>query len=78
MPLWISRLLRRRPKPTPQRSDTPGQREAESALSRALEANRQLDEYQPAVARVAARLARERERNHFAEMFRAALEGGRH
>jgi hypothetical protein len=79
---WISRLLRRRPKSTPQRPDTSGktagQREAESALSRAEEARRKVEAHRPAVNRVAARLAREREQNHFAEMFRAALEGGRH
>jgi hypothetical protein len=75
---WISRLLHRRPKPTPQRSDTPGQREAESALTRAQEARREVEAHRPAVNRIAARLARERERNHFAEMFRSALEGGRH
>lgn len=75
---WISRLLRRRPKPAPPRTETPGQREAESALSRAQEARREVEAHGPAVTRVAARLARERERNHFAEMFRTALEGGRH
>ncbi len=75
---WISRLLHRRPKPTPQRSDTPGQREAESALARAQEARREVEAHRPTVNRIAARLARERERNHFAEMFRSALEGGRH
>lgn len=79
---WISRLLRRRPKPTPQDSETPrqtaGQKAAESALTRAQRARREVEAHRPAVAEVAARLARERQRNHFAEMFRAALEGGRH
>lgn len=74
---WISRLLRGRPKPAPSRSETPGQREAESALSRAQEARREVEAHGPAVTRIAARLARERERNHFAEMFRTALEGDR-
>jgi hypothetical protein len=78
---WISRLLRRRPN-TPDSSDkpgkTPGQREAERALSRAEEARREVEAHRPAVSRLAQRLAREREQNHFAEMFRAALEGGRH
>lgn len=73
---WIDRLLRRRPEPAPQPDKTGEQREAESALSRALEARREIEAYRPAVARLAARLARERERNHFAEMIRAALEGG--
>ncbi len=77
---WISRLLRRRPEPAPQRPKSTGkpsgQREAELALSRAREARRQVEAYRPAVARVAARLARERQQNHFAELFRSALEGG--
>jgi hypothetical protein len=79
---WIIRLLRRRPEPTPTHSDkpgkTPGQREAESALSRAEEDRREVQAQGPVVSRLAERLARERERNHFAEMFRTALEGGRH
>ena len=75
---WTNRLLRRRPEPAPQRSATPGQREAESALTRAVEARRQVEAHRPTVARLAARLAREREINHFAELFRTALEGGRH
>lgn len=78
---WISRLLRRRPEPAPSPDTTgksTGQREAESALSRAQEARRAVEAHRPAVSRIAARLAHERERNHFAELFRAALEGGRH
>lgn len=55
---------------------TPGQREAESALSRAVEARREVEAYRPVVTRVAGRLAHARERNHFAELFRTALEGG--
>lgn len=74
---WISRLLRRRPEPAP-RQETPGQREADSALSRAHAARQEAEDRRPAVAKVASRLARERERNHFAELFRSALEGGRH
>ena len=72
---WISRLLRRRPKPTP-RQETPGQREAENALSRARAARQEAERQRPAVNKVASRLARERQRNHFAEIVRAALEGG--
>ncbi|MGW2739138.1 DUF7620 family protein [Streptomyces sp. NPDC001288] len=72
---WIVRLLRRRPEPTP-RQETPGMRDAESALERARAARQEVESATPAIARVAARLARERERNHFAEMFRSALEGG--
>lgn len=75
---WISRLLRRRPKPAPQRPETPGQKDAEKALSRAHKARREVEADRPAVTEIAARLARERQRNHFAEMFRSALEGGRH
>lgn len=75
---WIRRLLRRRPKPAPrQEMETPGLREAEKALTRAHEARQEGEDRRAAVAKVASRLARERERNHFAEMFRAALEGGR-
>ncbi|WP_455431577.1 DUF7620 family protein [Streptomyces griseosporeus] len=79
---WISRLLRRRPEPTPQRSDKPaktaGQREAESARSRSRQARQEIQSYWPEVTRRATRLRRELEQNHLAEMFRAALEGGRH
>jgi hypothetical protein len=74
---WIRRLLRRRPEPAPQRTDTPGQREAESALSRAVEARREVEAHRTTVDRLAARLARERETNHFADLFRAAFEGDR-
>ena len=77
---WISRLLRRRPEPTPRPEDpskTPGQREAEKALSRAREARREVEAHRSVVSHVAARLARERQQNHFAEIFRSALEGGR-
>lgn len=72
---WIRRLLRRRPEPVPQRSDTPGRKEAESALSRSRDARREIHAYWPEVTRHADRFRHERERNHFAELFRAALEG---
>ncbi len=75
---WTRRLLRRRPEPTPSHSETAGHREAERALSRAQQARREVEAHRQAVAHLAARLARERQRNHFAEMFRSALEGGRH
>jgi len=75
---WIRRLLRRRPEPTPQRPDTPGQKAAEKALTRAQMARRDVEAQRPAVSQVASRLARERQRNHFAELFRASLEGGHH
>lgn len=75
---WI-RLLRLRPKPTPPRPDTatPGQRAADKALTRARKARRDVESRRPDVTEVASRLAQERERNHFADMFRAALEGDR-
>lgn len=77
---WISRLLRRRPKPTPPRPETPtpGQREAESALSRSREARKKIQANWPEVNHRSTRFRNEREQNHFAEMFRQALEGGRH
>lgn len=78
---WISRLLRRRPEPAPCPEDpqkTAGQEEAEKALSRARRARREVEAHRPAVSHVVARLARERQKNHFAELFRSALEGGRH
>ncbi len=75
---WI-RLLRLRPEPAPKSSEQPGktagQREAERALHRAQKARLEAEAHRPAVLRLAERLARERERNHFAEMFRQALEG---
>lgn len=73
---WISRLLRRRPKPTPPRPESPGQQAADKALSRAQKARREVESHRPAVSEIASRLARERQRNHFAEMFRQAFEGG--
>jgi hypothetical protein len=74
---WISRLLRRRPEPAPKHSETPGHREAERALSRARQARREIEAHRPVVEHLAARLANERQKNHFAELFRSALEGGR-
>ncbi|WP_455680740.1 DUF7620 family protein [Streptomyces pseudovenezuelae] len=75
---WISRLLRRRPKPTPQRPETPGQREADRALSRSRDARKTIQANWPEVNHRSTRLRSERVQNHFAEMFRQALEGGRH
>ena len=77
---WISRLLRRRPEPAPQRSETPrktpGQQAAESALSRSRVDREQIEAHRPAVDYHAGYWRRERERNHFAELFRTAF-GGR-
>lgn len=75
---WIRRLLRRRPEPTPQRSETSGQREAHSALTRTRDAREQIQANWPEVTRRASRIRNQRERNNLAELFRAALEGGRH
>lgn len=73
---WM-RLLRRRPKPEPERPETPGQRDADKALTRARRARREVESHRPAVTEITSRLAHQRESNHFAEMFRAALEGDR-
>jgi hypothetical protein len=76
---WVRRLLHRRPEPTPPSSDkpgkTPGQREAESALSRSRDARQEIQSYWPEVKHRATRFRREREKNNFAELFRQALEG---
>ena len=74
---WISRLLRRRPEPAPKRPDSPGQKAAQSALSRAKTARKEIQANWPDVTEHAGRLRAERRQNHFAEMFRSALEGGR-
>jgi len=74
---WISRLLRRRPDPAPSSPETPGHREAEHALSRARQAKREIQSYWPEVKHRAARFKSEREQNHFADLFRAAMEGDR-
>lgn len=68
---WITRLLRRR-----RGEVTPGQQAAEDALARAVQARQEAEERQPEVRRIARRLRAERERNHFAETFRQALQGG--
>lgn len=77
---WISRLLRRRPEPTPKDTEnppkTPGQREADRALSRTRDARREILANRPEVKRRSSNLRRERQENHFAELFRAVLEGG--
>lgn len=78
---WIDRLLRRRPKPAPTAPETetpektPGQQEAESALARSERDHQRIRAIWPAVTHSATDLRRARERNHFAEMFRNALEG---
>ncbi|WP_456243559.1 DUF7620 family protein [Streptomyces pseudovenezuelae] len=83
---WIRRLLHRRPKPTPQHSDmpsrtpgpTPGQQAAESALSRSQQARKEIKANWPEVTHRSRRFKSERKKNHFAELFRSALEGGHH
>lgn len=75
---WIRRLLHRRPKPTPQRPETPGQREAELALSRTRDARQEIQANWPEVTRRVSGIRNQRRRNNFAALFRDALEGGPH
>ncbi|MFJ8923831.1 hypothetical protein ACIREK_30690 [Streptomyces sp. NPDC102415] len=58
------------------RHTTPGQQAASHALQQAENHVRDAEERQPEVTLAAARLRTIRERNHFAELFRAAIEGG--
>ncbi|WP_442815286.1 DUF7620 family protein [Streptomyces sp. NBC_01324] len=69
MSRWTLHLRRSRP-------TSPGQQAASHALERAESDRRDAEERRPEVRRAAARLRAARERNHFAEMFRAAIEGG--
>lgn len=67
---WTRLLcIRKRGRPTP------GQRAADRAVERAKEARREAEERRPEVDEAAGKLREIRERNHFAEMFRAAIEG---
>lgn len=74
--IWIDFLLRRR-SDSEERTETPGQQAASSALHRAQHARRQAEQQRGAVSETARRLRQVRERNHFAEMIRTALEGDR-
>ncbi|WP_455753961.1 DUF7620 family protein [Streptomyces halstedii] len=58
------------------RRTTPGQQAAADALQQAESHVRDAEERQPEVTLAAARLRAARERNHFAELFRTAIEGG--
>ncbi|WP_443058446.1 DUF7620 family protein [Streptomyces sp. NBC_00442] len=69
---WIRSLLHRHDR----RTSTPGQQAATHALARAENDKRAAEERQPQVSEAAARLRAARERNHFAELFRRAVEGG--
>jgi hypothetical protein len=73
---WILRWLRKRHLPL-HRPETPGQRAATHALERTRHARVQLEDSQEAATEVSASLQRRLEKNHFAEMFRIALEGDR-
>ncbi|MGW7636075.1 DUF7620 family protein [Streptomyces decoyicus] len=68
---WTRLLcVRRRGRPTP------GQRAAQHAVERAKAARIEAEERRPEVDETTSKLRRIRERNHFAEMFTDALEGG--
>ncbi|SCF33517.1 hypothetical protein GA0115257_111638 [Streptomyces sp. LcepLS] len=54
---------------------TPGQAAADRALHRTQAGRREVEERQSAVSETAHLLRHERERNHFAELFRASIEG---
>lgn len=54
---------------------TPGQRAAQHAVERAKAARVEAEGRRPEVDEATSKLRRIRERNHFAEMFRAAIEG---
>ncbi|TXS39702.1 hypothetical protein EAO77_36155 [Streptomyces sp. t39] len=59
------------------RPETPGQKDADSALARAQRARVEAERHSDAVSQVAGSLAMIRNRNHFAEMIERAFEGGR-
>jgi hypothetical protein len=68
---WIKlRCLKRRGRPTP------GQRAAQHAVERAKAARIEAEARRPEVDEATSKLRDLRERNHFAEMFQAAIEGG--
>ncbi|WP_434099451.1 DUF7620 family protein [Streptomyces platensis] len=67
---WTRLLcVRRRGRPTP------GQKAAQRAVERAQAARIEAEERRPEVDEATDKLRRLRERNHFAEMFRSAIEG---
>lgn len=67
---WIRLMMRRR------RLPTPGQWAARRAYDRAHADRREAERRRPEVDEAASVLREIRERNHFAEMFREAIEGG--
>ena len=67
---WTRLLcVRRRGRPTP------GQRAAQHAVERAQAARIEAEERRPEVDQATSKLRELRQRNHFAEMFREAIEG---
>lgn len=68
---WIKlRCRKRRGRPTP------GQRAAQRAVERAKAARLEAEERRPEVDEATSKLRELRNRNHFAEMFQSAIEGG--
>lgn len=63
-------LVRRTPRPTP------GQRDAAQALRRAERAREEARRRRPEVTECVSELRQARTTNHFAERFRATMEGG--
>ncbi|MFE6716867.1 hypothetical protein ACFVDU_04665 [Streptomyces albidoflavus] len=56
---------------------SPGQAAADRALHRARADRQEAEDRQPAVQETAETLRRYREENHFAQLFRASIEGRR-
>ena len=70
MTRWTRLLcIRRRGRPTP------GQKAARRAVERAQAARLEAEERRPEVDEATSKLREIRERNHFAELFRDAIEG---
>lgn len=77
MPRWLNFLRHQPCDPVSlERKVTPGQREANAALGRAVAARREVEEQASQVKAVASQLREIRERNHFAEALRTLFEGG--
>lgn len=71
MTRWTKlRCLKRRGRPSP------GQRAAQHAVERAKAARLEAEGRRPEVDEATSKLREIRRRNHFAEMFREAIEGG--
>lgn len=74
---WIRRLLHRRECVQPERTVTPGQRDATAALGRATAALQEIEDQKPSVFAAAHKLRMLREHNHFAEAIDQLYRGGR-